>query len=315
MMVDHDAAASVLTRLDAQWSPFRAAREFAAAELPVFPIEPDGKRPLTSRGFLSATADPGTVDRWWRLFPSANIAIPTGAVSGFVVVDVDVHHVDGRPAFARTQASGLTEGWMFLVATPSGGTHAYYPSTPGEVQPCWQAARAGIDFRGDGGYVVVPPSSLIVDGAPQKYRVVAANPGPASTIDARQLRDVLDPRTAPQAGSASAGVAPGVDAERLAAWVSRRVEGERNRGLFWAACRLAETGLPLGSATEALAAAAGDAGLNDREISTTIQSAYRTVTASARRSLPATTARSPVSSFSDEKVRRDAESSPVRGMG
>lgn len=314
-MVEHDAAASVLTRLDAQWSPFRAAREFAAAELPVFPIEPDGKRPLTSRGFLAATADPGAVDRWWRRFPSANIAIPTGAVSGFVVVDVDVHHVDGRPAFARAQSSGLTEGWMFLVATPSGGTHAYYPSTPGEVQPCWQAARAGIDFRGDGGYIVVPPSSLIVEGAPQKYRVAAANPGPASTIDARQLRDVLDPRPAPQASSTRAGVAPSVDAGRLAAWVSHRAEGERNRGLFWAACRLAETGLPLGSATEVLAAAAGDAGLNDREISTTIRSAYRTVSAPARRSLPASTARAQRSSFSDERVRPDQVPSPVRGVG
>lgn len=314
-MVEHDAAASVLMRMDGQWSPFRAAREFAAAEVPVFPIEPDGKRPLTSRGFLAATANPGAVDRWWRRFPAANIAIPTGAVSGFVVVDVDVHHVDGRPAFARTQASGLTEGWMFLVATPSGGTHAYYPSTPGEIQPCWQAARAGIDFRGDGGYVVVPPSSLIVDGAPQTYRVVAKNPRPASTINAQQLRDVLDPRPAPRAGSAHAGAAPGVDAGRLAAWVSRRAEGERNRGLFWAACRLAETGLLLGSATEVLAAAAGDAGLNDREISTTIRSAYRTVSASARRSLHVSTARAPVSSFSDERVRLDAVSSPVRGLG
>ena len=68
----------------------------------------------------------------------------------------------------------------------------------------------------------------------------------------------------------------GVDAERLAAWVSGRGEGERNRSLFWAACRLAENGTSPGDALDALGAAAQSAGLSDREITTTVRSASRT---------------------------------------
>ena len=66
-----------------------------------------------------------------------------------------------------------------------------------------------------------------------------------------------------------------VDSERLAAWVAGRGEGERNRGLFWAACRLAENGVSPADALDALSAAAQSAGLGDREITTTVRSAYR----------------------------------------
>ena len=66
-----------------------------------------------------------------------------------------------------------------------------------------------------------------------------------------------------------------VDGKRLAAWVAGRGEGERNRGLFWAACRLAENGVSPAEALDALGAAAQSAGLGDREITTTVRSAYR----------------------------------------
>ena len=62
----------------------------------------------------------------------------------------------------------------------------------------------------------------------------------------------------------------------LAGWVAGRGEGERNRGLFWAACRLAEAGTPPDATLEALGPAAEHAGLGSREIMATIRSAYRT---------------------------------------
>ena len=58
---------------------------------------------------------------------------------------------------------------------------------------------------------------------------------------------------------------------RLAAWVERLQEGNRNDGLFWAACRAVENGQPI----EALAEAALKTGLEQREIQRTIQSALR----------------------------------------
>src|SRR5687767_4254972 len=55
---------------------------------PVFPVK--GKQqPLTPHGFKNATANPKIIRGWWRWKPEANIAMPTGAASGLVVLDVD----------------------------------------------------------------------------------------------------------------------------------------------------------------------------------------------------------------------------------
>lgn len=64
-------------------SPVVAARQLAEAGVPVFVCVPGGKRPLPgSRGFLDATTDPAQIDAWWRRVPDANLAIPTGHMSG-----------------------------------------------------------------------------------------------------------------------------------------------------------------------------------------------------------------------------------------
>lgn len=251
-----------------------AARRLAAAGVPVFPCEPDGKRPLTRRGFLDATSNCAQVAAWWSRTPDANIGLPTGEVSGVVVVDVDVHGpVDGRAAWRRASAAGLVDGAGLLVRTPTGGAHAYFPATPGSEQRSWQAANAGVDFRGDGGYIIAPPSQRSIDGSVRRYRVADIAAHTVGPVDAARLRDFLDPRPAPAARSGGSIVA--VDAERLAAWVAGRGEGERNRGLFWAACRLAENGTPSTDALDALGPAAAQAGLSEREITTTVRSAYR----------------------------------------
>lgn len=276
-MVARDAITSVLTQMSIPWPLSAAAREFARAGVPVFPCTPGGKRPLTEHGFHDATTDPGRVERRWRQYPSANIGVPTGAASGVVVVDVDVHGpVNGFAAFDRADRAGLVAGWQLLVNTPSGGMHAYYPATPDTEQPCWQAARAGIDLRGDGGYVVVPPSAVFSNGASVGYRVRTINPGPSTTVDSDALRDFLDPRPVPRPPRDAGVSRRGVDVSRLASWIASRGEGERNRGLYWAACRLAENGVPASDALDVLSAAAGDAGLGAREITATVRSAYRT---------------------------------------
>lgn len=272
----HGVVSSVLLRMNAAWPLSAAAREFAVAGVPVFPCTPWGKRPTTGHGFHDATTDLDQIEEWWRQSPGANIGVPTGATSDAVVVDVDVHGpVDGRTSFDRAARAGLVEGWELLVRTPTGGLHAYYPATPCTEQRSWQASRAGIDFRGDGGYIIVPPSVRSIEGTTVGYQVEEVNTGPTSTLDSQRLRDFLDPRPTPR--PAPAGVARDVDVSRLAAWVAARGEGERNRGLFWAACRLAENGLPASDALDVLTAAAGHAGLAEREITATVRSAYRTV--------------------------------------
>lgn len=63
-------------------TPVRVARDLAAAGVPVFPCVPGAKRPLTPRGFQDATTETFQVERWWGRWPTANLGLPTSAVSG-----------------------------------------------------------------------------------------------------------------------------------------------------------------------------------------------------------------------------------------
>lgn len=258
-----------------------AARKYADAGVPVFPCVAGGKRPLTAHGFHDASADPARVTRWWARWPNANIGMPTGSVSGVEVVDVDVHGViRGFTAFERARAEGLIDRWAALVRTPSGGVHAYYPAHPELVQPSWQVPSAGVDFRGTGGYVVVPPSVVTEGESP--YALVATGKREPAPVDARALRDFLEPhRMWAPALVRGIGLRTGIDVERIARWIATRDEGERNRGLFWASCRLAESGFAPESIGAVLGPAAERAGLPAPEVAATIRSAYRTASTSA----------------------------------
>src|SRR5690606_39002270 len=122
------------------------------------------------------------------------IGMPTGAASGLVVVDVDVHDsVNGYAALDRAQQEGLLNGWIAAVRTASGGLHLYFPAGGDSNQKSWQSARAGIDFRGDGGYIILPPSTRVIDGDKRNYTISHVAPGAGSALDARRLRDFLDP--------------------------------------------------------------------------------------------------------------------------
>jgi hypothetical protein len=257
------------------WPKAKAALVLAGAGIPVFPCVAGGKRPLTPRGFLDATTDPGRIGAWWRARPDANIAVPTGAASGLDVVDVDRReNGSGFAVFAAAQGAGVGDRWAMVVATPSGGAHYYYPADPDRPQPSWAGGAAHVDFRGDGGYVVVPPSTGgAPDGAAAPYRIVRTleHAGP---VDAAELRAVVSPRPAAKpAHPARPGKA--LDGSRLAAWVADRVEGERNACLYWAAGRMAEAGQDMDRAARVLAPAAERAGLPATEVAATIRSAYR----------------------------------------
>jgi hypothetical protein len=192
-----------------------------------------------------------------------------------LVVDVDVHPSgSGYPAFERARAAGVADGWGWLVRTPSGGLHAYYPPARGAQQRCWQVPPEHVDFRGDGGYVLVPPSRIVgADGSPRPYRVIAVAQHQPRPLDAGRLRTLLDPPR--PTGPPASMPAPGTRPDRLAAWVASRPEGGRNHGLFWAACRMAEDGHRVDATLATLGEAARAAGLPEREAETTIRSAYR----------------------------------------
>lgn len=258
--------------------PRAAAELLAQADIPVFPCVPRGKRPLTDHGFKDASTDPDRVTGWWRRWPDANVAMPTGSASGIDVVDVDVHASgDGFDALKQAQSAGLLGTPAWLVTTPSSGLHACFLRADGAEQRSWQVPGKHVDFRGDGGYVVLPPSTVTqADGSIGQYDVIDIATSRPDSVDAGALRRFLDlPRPSrPPADLPSSGASP----DRLAAWVASRPEGGRNHGLFWASCRMAEAGHRLDVTAAVLGDAARSSGLPDREALTTIQSAYRIAT-------------------------------------
>ncbi|MDR2566161.1 MAG: bifunctional DNA primase/polymerase [Bifidobacteriaceae bacterium] len=276
------------------WPTALAALTLARSGVPVFPCEPGGKKPLTRHGFLDASTDAGRVEAWWRRRPEANIGVPTGAVSGLDVVDVDVRGGgSGFDRFRQANAQGVGEDWAMAVRTPSGGMHYYYPSNPQAPRMSWARGSAHVDFRGAGGYIIVPPSQIEVDGTPVRYQVLRVLPH-AMPVDAGRLRDLVDPEAARRrmATRVTPGrVAATAQDSALARWVSSRPEGERNTGLFFAACRLVEAGRPFDHTLAALAPAAQRAGLLDREITATVRSAYRRAHAASAPSAPVSPSR------------------------
>jgi hypothetical protein len=260
-----------------------AAARYAAAGVPVFPCTPSEKRPLTEHGFHDATTQLRQVRAWWARSPAANIGIPTGAASGIDVVDIDKYpHGSGFPSFDQARRAGLVTGWAALIRTPSGGIHAYYSAHKYHPQRSWQAPRVHIDFRGDGGYVLAPPSKVGPTLQQGGYTVIASAKRPAAAVDADALHSFLDPLPTPPRGSRA--LLP-LDVDGLTRWLAARGEGERNRALFWAACRAAENGLPSEELHAVLGPAAQQAGLSPRETATTIRSALR-ITAPASQALP-----------------------------
>jgi hypothetical protein len=239
---------------------------YAAHGWPVFPCQPGGKQPATRHGFLDATTDPDKITWWWRRHPEANLAIATGH-PGPDVLDVDQHGTagNGYAAFNRLKRAGLIDGAAAIVATPSGGLHAYFT---GSDQHCGKLPGHHLDFRADGGYIVAPPSQ--VGGRP--YQVISHGGEPGS-LDWHKVTGLLEPQRHTTARPATA---QHTDLGHLATWVAGLAPDSHNRndGLFWAACRAAEAGDE--SALAGMAAAARATGLSDREIAATIRSARRT---------------------------------------
>jgi hypothetical protein len=245
-----------------------AALQRAANGHPVFPCIPDTKRPLTRHGLLDASTDPGQIRAWWQRTPGANLGVPTGTAS-YDVLDIDVHATgSGYPALTRLIRAGLCDGYSHVIMTPSGGMHVYFPGTD---QPSSRLPREHLDFKATGGYVLAPPS--VVDGRP--YELVRRTEGPHRPLSWAAVRDFLAPRT-PRATPARDHAE--VNIERLANWVARLPEGQRNAGTFWATCRATENGL---TDLQPIIDAAVSTGLSYREVLRTVTSAVRHTTRSA----------------------------------
>ncbi len=136
----------------------RGALKVASKGKPVFPCTPD-KNPYTDNGFYDATTDPGRVHALFKKHRDALIGVPTGRRSGFFVVDVD------RIEALKELPGDLPDTRTFR--TRSGGRHYCLQYVEG-IGNSSGSLPVGIDIRGEGGYVIVPPSKgySIINRAP-----------------------------------------------------------------------------------------------------------------------------------------------------
>ena len=109
-----------------------------------------GKHPRTRHGVKDASIDKGTIEKWWRKWPTANVGVATG--SGLIVIDIDGA---GGMATLRALLRGHTLPRAPAVRT-SRGLHLYFAMPAGRTVSC--GSSGGLDIRGEGGYVVAPPS-------------------------------------------------------------------------------------------------------------------------------------------------------------
>jgi hypothetical protein len=136
-----------------------AALDYAARGWPVLPVKPD-KKPLTEHGLKDATIDAETIKAWWERWPHAGVAITTGAVSGVVVLDIDIDHEKGKDGLATLDELGISTHPETLTAhTPRGGIHCFYVHPGFDLRNSASKVGPDLDVRGEGGYCVVPPGS------------------------------------------------------------------------------------------------------------------------------------------------------------
>src|SRR5579875_594819 len=116
-----------------------------------------GKHPRTKNGVKDATTDREQIQRWWQHWPEANIGLATG--QGLYVVDVDCNKDGSIFDIGLEQDDLETLVESLTVRTGSGGYHFYLSYDPALWLPN-TANKLGpaIDTRGEGGYVVAPPS-------------------------------------------------------------------------------------------------------------------------------------------------------------
>lgn len=132
-----------------------SAMRYAQKGFKVFPLAPHSKSKQVLKSWKEeATKDLSKIEQWWNQNPRYNIGLVTG--NGLFVIDVDIKN--NKNGFQSLQQHEKELPTTLKVKTPSGGIHLYYHA---EKQISNKVnLYDGIDIRGEGGYVVAPPSVI-----------------------------------------------------------------------------------------------------------------------------------------------------------
>jgi hypothetical protein len=284
-------------------SPLQAALSYASSGWPVFPchtVMPNsagctcgvehcsspGKHPTIRGGLRSASAQLDDVRRWWSRWPKANVAIRTGRESGLVVLDVDPAH-GGLDSLRRLIKEHGQLPVTLAVSTGSNGLHFYFEH-PGVLvrNDAGKRFGPGLDVRGDGGYVIAPPS---IHASGRRYLVSAD--APVQPLPGWMLERLREPERhrvlpLPDPSSVKAGrwAKAALSGELRA--VEQSSEGCRNDVLNRAAFNLGQIvgagGLSEEDVHATLTAAGMSVGLSERECRSTVSSGLRAGVAAPR---------------------------------
>ena len=129
--------------------------------LSVIPIRPD-KRPFIKwEPYQKKRATPEEIRSWWSKWPTAMIGIVTGEISGIFAIDCD-----SEAAYQKIQEL-LPEAFLTCIAKTPRGYHLYLVYPKGQRVTNAAGVMPGVDIRGEGGYIIAPPS---VNGNGTAYR-------------------------------------------------------------------------------------------------------------------------------------------------
>jgi putative DNA primase/helicase len=217
------------------WVDF--ARVYALRGWPVFPVHiavrgacscgkpactSKGKHPQTAHSFYDATTDEDVIRTWGEVdYPRANIGIRTGKESGLVVLDIDSDK-SGEESLRQLEEQYGALPNTVTVVSGGGGRHLYFQHPGGRVPTTTGNLGPGLDTRGDGGYIVAPPS-WHVSGKTYRW---------APDKNPEQVELALFPAWLSNLLQSPQGQGEGSPTERLSLAAQVIPEGQQNDELF-----------------------------------------------------------------------------------
>ena len=183
-------------RTSADW-----ARTYAQAGARVLPLRPQAKVPALKDWPNNATTDPEQVQAWFGN-GNANLGLAMGTWGKpdtyLVCIDLDIHEADknGVEAWQRLIEQHGDQGAPFIADTATGGMHLVYQS-PNPIPNNAGALAPGIDIRGEGGQIMVQPSTHPNTGTSPQWRGNAWQEGEPGLIPQWLLELITTQTTAP----------------------------------------------------------------------------------------------------------------------
>ena len=132
-----------------------AALDAMARGWAVFPLR--GKLPATTHGVLDASTEERLASIWFERHPSRGVGLATGQRSGVWALDLDSEDAAKGWAAMQNEHGGRIRT---VVSRTKRGYHLFFkmPTNGTDVRNSAGRIGDGIDVRGSGGYIVLPPS-------------------------------------------------------------------------------------------------------------------------------------------------------------